>query len=253
MTNALAPRLLLAMATIAALAGPIVAAPPQFDVASIRSSDIIGEGGRRESVDTAPGNLTMRNVSLRSAIKWAYRVQDEQISGPAELDSDRYDILAKAASPVADDRLRAMLQALLAERFKLKLHRQTKELSVFALTVAKNGIKFHVSETTGKSNIQLAKIGMRAERITLPELADTLSGPVQAPFVDMTNLKGAYDMTLDLSAYFSSLQKGDGAAPDIAGIVATGLQEQLGLKLERPKEPVEILVIDHAEKSPTEN
>ena len=81
--------------------------------------------------------------ALKSAIRWAYHVMDAQVVGPDWLANERYDIMAKAAGPAPEAELRVMLQALLAERFKLAVHRQTKEMSAYALTVGKNGPKFH--------------------------------------------------------------------------------------------------------------
>lgn len=252
MTNP-ARSVLLAMVGLAALAGSCLAADPGFDVASIKASKLIGEGASREKVDTGPGRLTMTNVSLRSIISWAYKVQGAQIVGPNWIGSERYEILAKTSEPASDDQLRPMLQELLAERFKVTMHRQTKELAAFGLAVAKNGIKFRASEGDGKSNIAMGKAGVRAERLSMAELADILSGPMQATVVDMTELNGVYDLKLDLAPYFESQQKGEGPAPNIPEIVTTALQDQLGLRLDRRKLPVEILVIDRAEKNPTEN
>jgi uncharacterized protein (TIGR03435 family) len=236
------------------LAGTLLAAPVDFDVASIKSSKLSGEGNRRESIEPAPLSLTMRNVSLRSAIRWAYGIQDVQIAGPDWLSAERFDIVAKPATPARVGELKEMLQTLLANRFKLTLHRQTKDLPVFALTVEKNGPKFHDSPEDGPSNMQKGKAGVIAQRTSMQELADELCSPLQAPVVDMTGLKGRYDFALDLGRYFTVQGKGgDGPAPDIADIVATAIREQLGLKVERRKAPIEILVVDHAERVPTEN
>src|SRR5260370_38783555 len=101
-----------------------------FEVASIRASQFQsadGEGSGRESIQVSPDGLTMRNVTLQSCISWAYTVQDSQISGA--LGADRFDITAKAATPTTAAIMRSMLGTLLADRFKLKLHRDTKELS----------------------------------------------------------------------------------------------------------------------------
>jgi uncharacterized protein (TIGR03435 family) len=113
-----------------------------FDVASIKPGALAsagGEGSRRENISSSPDTLTMANVSLASAIKWAYSLHDYQVAGPAWLNDERYDIRAKASGPTPDDQLRLMLRTLLADRFKLTSHRQTKDLPVYALLVAKNG------------------------------------------------------------------------------------------------------------------
>ena len=148
-----------------------------------------------------------------------------------------------------------MLQALLADRFKLTFHRQTKDLPVYALTVGKNGHKLHESEGDGPGSIKPNKLGVVAQRTTLAEAADLLSQPLQTPVVDMTGLTGRYDFSIDLAPYISGdLRRGPGdQAPDIIAIAMTAIQEQLGLKLEPRKAPIEMLVVDHAEKVPTEN
>ena len=108
----------------------VAVAQPAFDVASVRASKSGGgEGGWRDDIQTSPDSLIMRNVSLKSAIRWAYHVMDYQVTGPQWIGSDRFDISAKAMGPTSEDQLRLMLQALLAERFKLTLHRDTKEVS----------------------------------------------------------------------------------------------------------------------------
>src|SRR5579863_7366822 len=106
---------------------------PAFDVASIRPnqmSKIGGEGSRREHVNAMPGSLNMRNVSLSTCIQWAYNVQEPMVTGPGWMANDRYDVVAKAGGAVKEDQLRPMLQTLLAERFKLAVHREEKVMSV---------------------------------------------------------------------------------------------------------------------------
>jgi len=230
---------------------------PAFDVASIKASQIGkagGEGSRRESVNSSPGSLTMRNVSLSSCIRWAYNVKPFQVSGPTWLESERYDVLAKAADPASTDQLRLRLQALLADRFRLTLHREEKIMPTYALVVAKNGPKFHQSDGEGKSTINGSKGGVvTVEKTSMTQLADLLSQPLRCPITDMTGLKGVYDFTVDLTSYIPAEFKPGDPPPDIVGIAMSALQDQLGLKLEAKKGPVEILIIDHAEKVPTEN
>lgn len=227
-------------------------AQSQFEVASIKPSqagNMDREGNRREDVDTAPGSLTMRNVSLSSCIRWAYGVQRSQVSGPAWVDSERFDIAAKAANPASEDQLKVMLQALLGDRFKLTLHRDSKIVSLYALVVAKNGPKLQASEGEGKSKRVGNAVKGSFEQTSLPEFAEYLSVPFRAPVVDMTGLKGRFDFKTDFSGFFvpgSSLD-------DLPGFISTAIQEQLGLRLESRKAPLEILVIDHAERVPSEN
>ncbi len=231
-------------------------ATPTFDVASIKPSQIGkagGEGSRRENVNSSPGSLTMRNVSLSSCIRWAYNVKQFQVSGPAWLESERYDVLAKASDPAATDQLRLMLRTLLADRFKLTLHREEKIMPTYALVVAKNGPKFHQSEGEGKSSLKGSKAVVTAEKTSMAQLADLLAQPLRCPITDMTGLEGLYDFSVDLTSYIPAEFKSGDPPPDIIGIAMSALQDQLGLKLEAKKAPVEFLIIDHAEKVPTEN
>jgi uncharacterized protein (TIGR03435 family) len=227
-------------------------AQSQFEVASIKpnqAGNMDREGNRREDVDTAPGRLTMRNVSLSSCIRWAYGVQRSQVSGPAWVDVERFDIAAKAAGPASEDQLKVMLQALLGDRFKLTLHRDSKVVPMYALVVAKNGPKLSLAEGEGKSNRMGNAMKESFEKTTIPELAELLSVPVRAPVVDMTGLKGRFDFKTDFSGFFVP----GASLDDLPAFISTAIQEQLGLKLESRKAPLEILVIDHAERVPSEN
>jgi uncharacterized protein (TIGR03435 family) len=123
--------------------GQTAPSPLAFEVVSVRPN-ISDE--RTTKFNTRNGSLNSTNVSLREFIRWAYGVKDYQIAGPDWLRSQRYDIVAKAEASVPDDRLMAMLQGLLAERFKLAIHRETKERAVYALVVGKNGPRLHEVE-----------------------------------------------------------------------------------------------------------
>jgi uncharacterized protein (TIGR03435 family) len=230
----------------------LIFAQSQFEVASIKPSqagNMDREGNRRENVDTQPGRLTMRNASLSSCIRWAYGVQASQVSGPGWLDTERFDIVATAAGRASEDQMRVMLRALLGERFKLTLHRDSRVMSAFELVVAKNGPKMHPSEGEGKSAHHGNGVKETFEKLSMAELAEHLSGPMHGPVIDKTGLSGRFDFTLDLSGYFVPDRRPD----EMPSFIATSVQEQLGLKLESRKAPIEILVIDHAERVPTEN
>ena len=148
-----------------------------FEVASVKPSPASPEGGdgnliRKPNVEVSHGRLIMRNTSLSSCVQWAYGVNDYQISGPGWMNSERYDITAKAADSVPDSQLRPMLQALLAERFKLTLHRHTKDLAMFALVVAKGGPKLHPVEGDGPGNLRGVGLTMNAQKTSMAEFAD---------------------------------------------------------------------------------
>lgn len=241
-------------------AGVSAGAPPSpaFEVASIKPNQrgkIGGEGSRREQVSVDPGRLTMVNVNLHRAICWAYDVKTYQVSGPGWLDEDRYDIMAKAPGTASEAELRAMLQHLLSDRFKLEFHRQQKELPVYALVVAKGGPKFHESKTEGEFSVTpTGKTSATFQRATVAQLVDMLTQVLRMPVLDETGLKGHYDVSVDLTSYLpDNFEHSNGPPPDIQGIVMSALPGLLGLKLESRKAALDMLMIDHAERAPLEN
>ncbi len=230
-----------------------VSGQPVFDVASVRSSHSGSvKESRREKYETNPGTLNLRNVSLKSAIRWAYKVMEYQVSGPDWMGSERFDIAAKASEAVPEEQLRLMLQALLAERFKLTLHKETKDVSVYVLLVAKGGPKFHESQLSdGEPVVNADKNRMNVEvnGVTADMFVEMLSNILHVPVINQTGLAGRYDAKINISKYMP-----DGSAPfDPVATILTGLQEELGLKLESKKMPLDLLVVDHAEKVPVEN
>ena len=248
------------VATVLVLAsaafGQPAAAPQAFEVASIKVSQIGksgGEGSRRENVQISPGTVNMRNVSLKTGIRWAYHVMDFQVSGPEWLANERYDIMAKAAGPAPDAELRLMLQTLLADRFKLAVHQQTKEMSAYVLIVGKNGPKFQESKEEGDSVLAPDQKTMTVvvKRTPLSQLVEMLGNVLRAPVVDLTELKGRYDITLALAKYIPDRSSTEPIDP--VSIITRGLQDELGLKIEPRKMPIDLVVVDHAEKLPTEN
>jgi len=222
---------------------------PAFDVASVKSAAIGEFHEDREDIRRSPVTLTMRNVSLTSCIKWAYRLNAFQISGPDWLGSAKFDIVAKVAAPATEDQLRLMLQTLLAERFGLAFHRDKKDAQVYVLLAGKGGPKFRESKGEGASTMTPGRFGFSAQRASTSQLAEYLSIPMRRPVLDMTGLSGRYDFSLDLTVYAGSGTHAD----DMASLVVTAVQEQLGLKLESRKGPVETIVIDRIEKTPTGN
>jgi uncharacterized protein (TIGR03435 family) len=228
-------------------------APPAFEVASVKISQQSGQG---ETVQTSPGILTMRNVSFTTMVKWAYELQAPQISGPGWLDSQRCDIFARAGGPAKDGEMRGMLRTLLAERFKLAGHSESKVTTVLTLVEAKGGHKMKESEGDGPAATRRDPVrGAVNERTSMAEIAAQLARDLRTPVVDMTGLKGRYDFDFNVMPYLPSKEESRArTAPfDPFDIVQTVLQKELGLKLDSRKAPVEILVIDHMEKSPSEN
>jgi uncharacterized protein (TIGR03435 family) len=231
----------------------------RFDVASVKPSKLTGEGRNRENVTANPGTLTMHNVSLRSALQWAYRLKEYQVSGPAWIGDERFDISAKSADPLGEHQLRGMLQNLLGDRFKLAVHREKKVLPFYALLVAKSGPKLTPGKADGESVLQPKGTALSAQDTSLGEVADLLTMVamrMNLPYVvDMTGLKGRYNFSVDGSELLRSITDGK-IAPDAAAMmvgVSEILQEQLGLKAELRKGPTDVLIVDRAEKLPTPN
>lgn len=240
-----------------------------FEVVSIKPSDPANQ--RREYFMTPGGGFSGRGLTLRILIARTYNVLDAQISGgPAWMNSEPYDIQAKALRNASDesvpndlskltpeqsklfqDQFFERVRALLADRFQLEFHRETKELPVYALVVAKGGPKMH--ESTDRPGIQLRRNQVDAKAQALGSLTGILSQRLGRPVLDETRLKGNYDFSLYWESDPSPAPPDSTVAPDASGpSIFTALEEQLGLKLESKKGPVEILVIDNAGK-PSEN
>jgi uncharacterized protein (TIGR03435 family) len=228
---------------------------PTFEVASIKISQApAGRGlaSLREDINTEPARLTMANVNLNTAIRWAYKLGVYEVSGPDWTLSERFDITAKAASAVAEDQLRLMLQSLLKERFKLEFHRQVKDISGYALVVGKNGTKLHPVEGGGEGSMTGGALMFEGHKMPLSRLTDIISSVLKTPVRDMTGLEGFFDFKVDMRPYLADRQPGDPPI-DLPSIAMSALEAQLGLKLEARKIQMEVLTVDHAEKTPTEN
>jgi uncharacterized protein (TIGR03435 family) len=264
---------------------PDAAPSYEYEVASIKPNK---SGTNMIRVMFTPNGLDATNATLEMLIRAAYGIEENQISGgPSWLKSDHYDLDAKMDSPTADalhklsqDQSRLarqhMLQALLADRFKLAVHHDSKELSIYALVVAKNGPKLQQAKpgdtypngikgpdgTARPGMMRMGRGQLTGQALPLSELARLLTAQLDRTVVDKTGLTGNYDFSLQWTpdesqgAMFRGPDTGpQGSAPsaDSSGpSLFTALQEQLGLKLESQKGPVEIYVIDHAEK-PSEN
>ena len=221
------------------LASPALA-QTVFEVASVKLSR---EPEGSSTWDTSPaGSLRMRNQSLRDLIRIAYAVKDNQIlGGPKWLGSDRYHIDAKAAGPAKDTEVMTMLRALLAERFKLTLHREAKVFPVYALVVAKPGLKIKPVEAGSSSKLNGRRGHLLAEGVSFAKLAQMLSSMVGDPVTDETGIPAVFNFTLDWVP--------DSAADIPGATIFTALQDQLGLRLDPRKTLSEVLVIDSAEKA----
>lgn len=236
-----------------------VALSQEFEVVSVKANRS-GSNGSDSRSD--PSMLTAVNVSLRSLIVRAYGMKDFQVEGPPWLNSERFDIAAKFPDAFPKDRdgynagLRAMMQKMLADRFKLAVHQERKVLSVYGLVAAKGGIKFKEAPE-GPSNSQSRGTHYEGTSVTMAKFAEFLERRLELPVLDMSGLKGVYNLTLDWvpEPRQSAERTGDSPVADSPSgpTLTVAIQEQLGLKLEMRKAPIEILVVDHAERAPTEN
>lgn len=229
--------------------------PVAFDVASVKPSQRILGPGANNHITFAPAGITAKNATLRRLVAEAYRLQMNQILGPAWLDQREYDIEAKAGAPATKEQLARMLQPLLAERFKLTQHRETKELRAYELVVDKAGPKIHPSQEGEASGSptglhfhgdlrHFADLLAVQQSIALtddPRRPGRASGP-PAPVLDQTGLPGIYDFTVDI-------RPEPGA--DMFSLWQRVLKEQIGLRLDSRKTPVGVLVVDAAEQLPT--
>jgi uncharacterized protein (TIGR03435 family) len=265
---------------------------PEFEAASVKPADklvrglsslpgpvaeMMGFEGGPGTQD--PGRIHYHGVTLTMLLARAYKVRQEQISGPGWLGSERYTIEATLTPDTNAERLRLMLQKLLTERFQITLHQEVKETPVYRLKVAKNGPKLkppedlpvYQDEDEKKEAMQkraqenLARMTAAIEanarsgigppnsrafglaRATTERFAQILSGHLDRPVKDMTQLEGEY--------HFQLAWTPDNAIRDAQSQVSifVAVQEQLGLKLEAGNEAIELLVIDKAEKIPTSN
>ena len=267
MTHGIA-RVLLFGFGIAVVAGSIAAqsregsARLEFEIASIK---VANPGGLGNQIRPLAGGQTYiaQNMSVKAIFALMYKVPDDQVSGgPSWLDTEGYDIEAKAAKPSNIDELHEMFQNLLADRFKLQFHRETKQLSVYALSVDRSGSRLKVNESEQDFKIPITPAGFgkfKGIRVPMSYFCWFLSAPpprgLGRPVIDKTGLDKVYDFELH---FLPELPPGLRAvdrvsAEDLNGpTIFAALKEQLGLKLESTKGPVEVYVIDHAER-PSQN
>ncbi len=294
-----------------------------FEVASIKPAGpldpaAIASGKMRIGMKVDGAICDIASFSLRDLIRTAYEVKDYQITGPdwlgSAMSAQRFNIQATLPPGATEKQVPQMLQALLADRFKLEIHRDKKEHSVYALVVAKGGPKLKESEPDpaapetpeepkkgetvvgqGSSQVRISgnmndgkgvvvkggpqgamrmsmvdgKMHMEAAKMDMSTLCEFATRFVDRPVVDMTELKGHYQVALDLSMDdLRNIAKaagvvapgaggGGGNAPaeasDPSGSSIFQSLQQMGLKLEARKAPLDVIVIDHLEKAPTEN
>jgi uncharacterized protein (TIGR03435 family) len=272
--------------------GQTPAAKPEFEVASIKPSPPLGPGVQvGVHIDGALVRCT--SFSLRDYIIMAYDVKIFQVVGPDWVSSERFDISAKVPGG-GRDKIREMVQALLADRFELKVHHDSKEFPVYALALGKGGAKMKESPVTAEtegadakgvnvtagggpqgtyvdlgngSSFSFGNNRLEGKKLTMTQLADMLSRYMDRPVVDQTELKGSYDFTIEVTPedyramlIRSAVAAGVSLPPEalklmegVSGDSFFSAIETLGLKMDRRKAPIDVLVIDHMLKTPTEN
>jgi len=209
---------------------------------------------------TSPGGRFRASATtVKVLLEWAYSIQpSEHSGGPSWIADDCYDVVAKAEAnataegKVTDDQMKLMLRTLLADRFKLLLHRQRKELSAYVISVGNTAPKLFPPKDDETSTVRFTAWAIPDQkttayriiftRYTLGQLCDLFARQMDSVVVNRTGLNGAYDFTLELTPDESQPNPADPA------LLITAMREQLGLTLKSQKTPVDIMVIDSAEK-----
>ena len=281
----LSAAVLLSFALAASLAGQ---ARPQFEVASIRVSPEPRPAGA--GVQITQRQARFSSLSMKDYLGIAYGVRMHQIVGPDWLGTARFEIAATMPETAPPNSIPAMMQALLEDRFKLRVHREPRDFPVYALEVATGGLKLVLSDeaqlragaftvssstTAGVTSVDLGNgasmtLGnnrFEAKRVTMAMLADTLSRFVDRPVVNMTNVEGRYDVAFELQptdfmamAVRSSIASGVPLPPQAQQVLDASSPSAVGdalkasgLSLNPRRGPVEMLVVDSIERTPTEN
>jgi uncharacterized protein (TIGR03435 family) len=241
----------------------------QFEAASVKPAPP-SDGRSRPSMQGGPGTadpgqVTYRNVTLLAVIQRAFDVKGFQVSGPDWLSSERYEIIAKLWPDATPDQFRMMLQQLLAQRFRFALHHATREFPGYELS-AGNGSKLKTS-TAGPPSLEMME-GIKGRSVVssvtaraqpLAALVDLLSREFRMPILDRTGLDGTFHFTLEFAPQppgalaaptsFDRMPEADDSAPNLI----SAIRQQLGLRLNPRKIPLDVLIVDRAEKVPTEN
>lgn len=270
-------------------AGQPPAAKIAFEVASIKTPQPMPMGRMMIGMSTDAGMLRYTNVPLKEVIRVAYRVKEFQVQGPDWIASTHFDIVAKLPEGASEDQIPEMLQALLAERFKMTVHRDTKEHAIYAMVVAKGGPKLKPAQEDaapaggpvgnagkggmpprGNMMMQVDGAGahLKAPSATLANLAEMLSRFSERPVVDKTGIQGRYDFDLVFTPENLGGMPGGRPGPmpppggdqhptpdapaEPAGSIYDSVQ-RYGLKLEPRKASMEVVIVDQIEKTPTEN
>jgi uncharacterized protein (TIGR03435 family) len=243
---------------IGAQVGLAQEAPTEFEVASVKklaqpSNIHMGRGGPGTA---DPEHLTIRNNTLQALLVSAYGLRPLQISGPGWLETDYYDLLANVPAGITRKQMAVMLQNLLIKRFQLVVHHETRTFQVYELTVGKGGAKLNASPSENQHGPrQESRTANNHAEVTFSEysmdaFAGWLGSQLAVPVFNATGLAGAYDMTFEFGK--ETPGQSDPGSPFLAPI-QTVLEQRFGLRLQSAKRQLDVLVVDHANKMPTEN
>ena len=222
-----------------------------FEVISIKVSD--GSIKTPMTMTANPSGIMYVNVTALDVIGAAYSVKDYQVTGPNWLKADRYEIVARTPSPSDDAHIKAMLQALLADRFKLVVHRESRDLNAYTIAQGKNGTKLRATQGGQENSLSFQGMKLAFRNYSIAALAKFLSSlpSIDRPVIDATGLQGNFDFDISVDA--------DGTDPGAVkramlewASLFTDLDQQLGLKVEARKGPIDTIVVDRVEK-PTAN
>uniref|UniRef100_Q024H0 TIGR03435 family protein n=1 Tax=Solibacter usitatus (strain Ellin6076) TaxID=234267 RepID=Q024H0_SOLUE len=243
------------------------AAPLAFEVASVKPA--AAASNTRTVMTTDAGRISYTTVALGALITKAYDLKNYQLTAPDWVWAERYDVVASLPAGASEKQIPLMLRALLAERFQIVMHREQKEIPVYVMTADKKGVSAKPSNRSAGLRITGSSQGRRLTGATgFSELATTLSAILDRPVLDATGVTGTFEIDLEwtpdereshsIVGMKVAAASGAGAVKEAgdnpAGAsLTTVLREQLGLKLDPRKSPVEILVIDRANRVPTEN
>jgi len=229
---------------------------PAFDAATVKpSAPIVGDTYNINTGKILHGVVTLGNATLGDCLKFAYSLTtDVQLVAPEWASAKGhyiYDVTGKAAPDTPQDSLLQMLQGLLKDRFQMVLHTEQREMKHYALVVAKSGPKMHESTVDQNDARGAARLdGITSNRMQMNKLAMLMSRMTRMPVIDNTGLNGFYEIKLQWSPEDI---KGKSEEIPLGPSIFTAVEEQLGLKLLWKKGPIEILVVDRAEKVPLEN
>ncbi|HEY3837651.1 MAG TPA: TIGR03435 family protein [Bryobacteraceae bacterium] len=235
------------------LALTIPSVPAQeFEAASIKPhpSGCMSGPMARSGIEENAARVLIENMSLKAIIQMAYGVRDDQFTGPGWLGGSCFDVVAKPPAGYTHNLLRPLLQRLLSDRFGLAVHRDSKDAPAYALVSDKSGSK--VPEAAGPRGYLTVRPGLiEGKRRSMFELVNALAKMLQRPVVDETGLTSAYDIKLEWTPDTSSGP--DAIADDPGPSLSTALHEQLGLRLQSRKVPVDRVTVDRVARTPTEN